>query len=112
MGHGMPCPIPAQKSSPPNKPDKRRPQRQAASNVDAISTMDDHLRQTLGPRRRPASSRYQPWPSRSRVKARKDQVSTRNAGAKASPVSPKLRKPNRSGTIHHQGRGRMPANKV
>ena len=42
------------------------------------------------------------------VKARSGQVSTRNAGAKASPVEVPPSRPSKPGTSHHQGRGTSP----
>jgi len=44
--------------------------------------------------------------------ARKGQVSTRNAGAKASPDPAPPISPSRPGTTHHQGRGRRPLSKA
>jgi len=79
--------------------------------VEKTRTMLDLLRQVERHFRWSDNSTYQPRPSISRVKARKGQVSTRNAGARARPVSPAARKPSRPGTIHHQGSGRTPASK-
>ena len=55
-----------------------------------------------------ASCRYQPRPSISKVRASSGQVSTRNAGAIASPVDDPPTSPSRLGTTHHQGRGSSP----
>ena len=54
--------------------------------------------------------RYQPRPSISRVMPRKGQVSTCNAGARASPVDVPPTIPSRPGTTHHQGSGKNPLN--
>ena len=42
------------------------------------------------------------------VKAKSGQVSTRNAGAKASPVDVPPTRPSKPGTTHHQGSGSRP----
>ena len=42
------------------------------------------------------------------VNAKSGQVSTRNAGAKASPIDAPPTRPSRPGSTHHQGRGSSP----
>ena len=56
------------------------------------------------------SSRYQPRLNMTSVSSRKGHVSTRNAGAKASPVEVPPRRPSKPGTTHHQGKGNSTLN--
>ena len=55
-------------------------------------------------------SRYQARPNMRIVITRKGHVSTRNAGARASPADVPPKRPSRPGTTHHQGRGNSPLN--
>ena len=61
-------------------------------------------------RQRPgwANSKYHPRPSIIRVRANSGHVSTRNAGAKASPAEVPPKRPSKPGTTHHQGNGKRP----
>ena len=52
--------------------------------------------------------RYQPRASISTDRARKGQLSSRNAGARARPVDAPPNTPSRPGMTHHQGRGMSP----
>ena len=65
-------------------------------------------------RQRPgwANSKYHPRPSIIRVNANSGHVSTRNAGAKASPAEVPPSRPSKPGTTHHQGKGNNPLNKA
>ena len=58
------------------------------------------------------SSRYQPRLNMTSVNTRNGHVSTRNAGAKASPAEVPPRKPSKPGTTHHQGKGNRTLNKA
>ena len=55
---------------------------------------------------------HQPRASMSKVTAKKGQVSTCNAGAKASPAEEPPSKPSRPGTTHHQGSGSSPLSRL
>ena len=96
----------------PNNPVNRRPHITAASAVDPIKV--SRARVAHADRQPPPwlSTRYQPRPSISKVMPRNGQVSTRNAGARASPADVPPRRPSRPGTTHHQGRGNSPLNKA
>ena len=94
----------------PSIPANRRPQSSVASTVEKISTRLDRLahgeRQLLPW----LISRYHPLLSIKIVTPKRGHVSTRNAGAKASPAGVPPRRPSRPGMTHHQGRGRSPLN--
>ena len=54
--------------------------------------------------------RYQPLASMTTVSTRNGQLSTRNAGAMASPADVPPIRPSRPGITHHQGKGKSPLN--
>ena len=98
----------------PRSPANRRPQRTAASTVDPTRVSHARCLQLKRQRERQLgrrdSSRYQPRPSMAMVRAKNGHVSTRNAGAKASPAEVPPNKPSRPGMTHHQGNGSRPLN--
>ena len=92
----------------PNRPTKRSPHSVPDTVVDTMSTTPERFDQV--DRQPPAwdSRRYHARPSISRVRPRSGHVSTRNAGARASPADVPATTPSRPGTTHHQGRGKSP----
>ena len=88
----------------PSTPAKRSPHSRAETAVETARTRPERRCQSVAcPCER---CTYHPRPIERRVRARKGQVSTRNAGAAASPAPPVPRRPSRPGTTHHQGSGR------
>ena len=96
----------------PSRPAKRRPQSVAARAVEPIRT--NRARLAHGERQPPPWDRfrYQPRPNMTRVSTRNGQLSTRNAGARASPEDAPPIRPSRPGTTHHHGSGSSPLNKA
>jgi hypothetical protein len=92
----------------PNRPANRRPHNPTDNTVAVISTTVARFRHEEVHRPPWDNSSHQPRASMSTVTAKNGQVSTCNAGARASPAGVPPRKPSKPGTTHHQGSGSNP----